>query len=338
MLAGVDLSSDAIQREALKRQQGAARFRLKKPIGRTSFRWLSDLTQGIDLSGCDLTGSRFDGGKAWRANFTGATLKRVSFVNCDLGDSLFATSRLSAVNLRGATAVRCDFSQAQIVTDVHLEQCNLAGASFVGAAVTGNLYLAGALLSGTRLSRNQVEGFVGEENDNDYANAVTAYAALKTNFRGQGLFEDASWAYLKERQMETKSLAPWRVKTEGNHVTRVGQRLKRTLRWAGSCLVGVVAGYGERPLRALGWVPVLVGLYATFYRATGSIAHTERPRHVAGWLGCFEHSLASFVTMNISSLAPRGTVGQFATNVEALTGVSLVALVMFALGRRITRS
>ena len=175
-----------------------------------------------------------------------------------------------------------------------------------------------------------------EQMERNYKDASAAYASLKTNFRGVGRFRDASWAYILERRMETKSLAPWRRFYQGTRLSRVVQGCGDWMRWLSGCVSGFVSGYGERPLRAFICVPVTVALYTVIFRSTESLRRTDGTS--ASLRSCFEHSLASFTTMSVSDVVPRSLTGQILTNLDALTGVSLVALVMFALGRRITRS
>lgn len=336
--AEADLSSDAIQRE-LQRQYGKQIFRLlRSAFGNSntvvSPLWASDLTQGINFSVRDLTASKFDDGKVWRSNFCKATLSAATFRGADLGYSLFTRANLSEADFSYATASMCSFRGTQI-SHSHFEHCSLAGADFSQASIK-SIYLSGAILDKTLISRSQIAGQIGEEIDKRYADAVTAYSALKTNFRSLGLFEDASWAYLRERRAETKSLAPWRRSYAVPLYARPVVWIGYGLRWLGSCLIGAVAGYGERPVRAFAWIPIIVMLYTAMFHFLGGLTNTAgRP---VGWISDFQDSLASFVTMGVASIVTHSGPTQVVTSIDALTGVSLVALVMFSLGKRITRS
>jgi len=211
MAVEVDLSSDAIQRELQRRYPSRTVAWLRHIFGSNasvSAPWASDLTQGINFSGRDLTASRFDDSKIWRSNFCRAKLNKAVFRGADLGYSLFTDADLAEADFSYTDAEKCSFRGAQL-TRSHFEHSTLDGADF-SKAVIQSVYLSGAVLDKTLLSRSQICGRIGEEIDKCYADAVTAYSALKTNFRSLGLFEDASWAYLGERRVETKSLAPWR--------------------------------------------------------------------------------------------------------------------------------
>jgi hypothetical protein len=135
--------------------------------------------------------------------------------------------------------------------------------------------------------------------------------------------------------METKALAPWRLAG----TVPLGRRAVALFRWLFGVLAGSIAGYGERPLRAFLWVPIIVLGYAILYWRLRNV--TSNGTAPAGFDACFRHSLASFVTMTDTvpaELGPLTSGGQMLTSIEAMTGVSLLALVMFSLGKRITRA
>jgi uncharacterized protein YjbI with pentapeptide repeats len=326
VLAGVDASGLDLSSDAIGREVGVwMRHRHVRPL------WHSDATGGINLAGWRLAGAHFDGGKVWRGDFERSDLSRASFRYCDAGVCRFADADLVETDFTGATLARANFRGSSLdrtrLCDADLRDADLTGATL------DHVYLAGVTLANTRLRRSQLSAGVGEELDGDYGSAVSAYAALKSNFRNLGLFEEASWAYMQERRMETKALAPWR--RDKSIVSRVACGL----RWLGGCLSGLVVGYGERPLRAVAFVPFFVAAYALLYWLLGDL--TVDGTTAAGLGACFRHSLASFVTLSTSgaqAVRPRSAGAQVWTSLEALTGVSLIALVMFSLGKRITRS
>jgi hypothetical protein len=84
---------------------------------------------------------------------------------------------------------------------------------------------------------------------------------------------------------------------------------------------------------------LVVTAYALLYWLLGDL--TVGGTAAAGFGACFRHSLASFVTLStagVGAVRPRSAGAQIWTSLEALTGVSLIALVMFSLGKRITGS
>jgi uncharacterized protein YjbI with pentapeptide repeats len=324
--AGLDLSSDAIEREV-------THFRSDDPDGDPPG-WYSERTSGVNFAGCELSGARLENSKVWRGDFTGAVLRDAHFEHADAGVCDFEWADVSGADLSGATLSRASFRHAKL-RDTRFTGADLRDADFTGATLE-RVRLAEAMLGSTRIKRTQITGQIAEERERDYAGATSAYAALKVNFRGLGHFEDASWAYMQERRMETKSLAPWRLEITG---VQPIERLTQALRWVGATMTGLIAGYGERPLRALLWVPAIVVAYALLYWRVGDL--TADGTNPAGFAPCLRHSLASFVTLSVAEtpkVYPLTSGGQVWTSIEAMTGISLLALVMFSLGKRITRS
>jgi len=317
----VDLSSDVIEREARPADKPA----------QTPPCWFSEVTGGINFADRRLNRVQFNHGKAWRGDFARSTLDSTSFRFCDAGLCRFTEAKLSEADFTGATLSRATFENASLrrtnFCDADLRDTNFVGATFE------HVYFAGAVISNARIERRAVAGAVAEPLDGDYLAAVTAYSALKVNFRSLGQFDDASWAYLQERRMETKSLAPWR-----RDVAPI-RRALLCLRWLGSCLSGLIAGYGERPLRAAAFIPAIIAIFGLFYWRLGDL--TVDGIHPASLGACLRESLASFVTLGTSGsheVRPRSAGAQIWTSLEAMGGVSLIALIMFSLGKRITRS
>ena len=100
-----------------------------------------------------------------------------------------------------------------------------------------------------------------------------AYLALKQNFESIGDYDAASWAYIKERQMEKKCSAPWRArrfygkeqlgdtnkrKLPAYHLQVWWFYVRHTARWLGDVLVEVLCGYGESIWLVLLWISVLL--------------------------------------------------------------------------------
>lgn len=327
----IDLSSDAIERDLEAFRQPK---RWRHHADRALPNWYSERTRGANFSGVSMPCAHFEHGKVWRADFSGANLRCGQLQYADLGVCDFDGADLTGADLTGATLSRASFRGATL-HGARFCKADLRDADFTDAHFS-RVYLAGVILGNTQISRGQLQGEVGEEREANYDDAISAYAALKANFRALGRFEDASWAYMEERRMETKALAPWRLKL--NRPAPI-QRAIHGLRWLGAALSGLLAGYGERPLRAVAWVPLIVLAYATVYWRLGDL--TTDGSHPASFGPCLRHSLASFVTLSVAgtpAVYPWTSSAQALTSVEAMTGVSLLALIMFSLGKRITRS
>jgi len=64
---------------------------------------------------------------------------------------------------------------------------------------------AGARLRNTNISREDVEGHIKQEKSEHYREARDIYMLLKNNFHTIGRYDDESWAFLQEKEMERKS-------------------------------------------------------------------------------------------------------------------------------------
>jgi Pentapeptide repeats (8 copies) len=319
LATGIDLSSDAIEIElnAFRAAHGADAV----PA------WYSHHTRGVNLAGKAMSRARLDDAKAWRADLRDAELADSVFAGAAVSD--FSGADLTRADLSAANLSRSDFRRATLA-ETNFKGTDLRDCDLRDAELTG-VHLSDAILGNTRISRNQIEGQIAEERAKDYAAAITAYAAVKVNFRGLGRFADASWAYIQERRMETNASAPWRLSGNVGVITW----LVASAKWLGGVLSGWLAGYGERPMRAFLWVPAIILAYTVLYWRVGDISENNK---VAGFGACLRHSLQSFVTMSTTTLGPRTAGGEVFTSIEAMTGISLLARVMFSLGKRITRT
>lgn len=103
-----------------------------------------------------------------------------------------------------------------------------------------------------------------------------------------------------------------------------------------SWLSDLLVGYGERPLRAALCSLVAIIFFMVIFWLSGGISSTDgEPVRL---LDYFQYSLATFSTVSFADLVPTNEFAKLATSVEALTGISFLALVMFSLGNRINRS
>lgn len=95
--------------------------------------------------------------------------------------------------------------------------------------------------------------------------------------------------------------------------------------------------YGESPLRVIAWAAVSAFiLFPLLYALFGGVDTTDGSP--VTWSEYLRLSLASFATIELPNIQAQGIPAQFLQTLEALTGISLLALLMFTLGNRISRS
>ena len=353
-LSGIDLSKEKIAEELEKAQE---RMLDEMPV------WYSRLTGGIDLfranlqdaylalanlQGGYLVGANLQEAKLWGANLQGADLEKsdlqgaylvsADLQGADLWGANLQDANLEFANLQDADLVGANLQGADLAStnlqdaylafanlqDASLSYSHLEGVDLFSAESLEGAYFYNAFLDGTRMRREQLGEAIGEEIEGRYYEAKEAYLGLKNNFAEIGSYDDALWAYRKERLMERKIL--WAKRSYG--------------RWFVSLAIDLASGYGLDPYRVLGSSGLIVALFAWAYWFVGGLGSREeemppRSRHPRDWLRCLNYSLAAFATMVYSSLEPRTSRTQTLSSVEAILGILMLALLMFVIGNRI---
>jgi len=239
-----------------KKREIVLRLIEEHPRGRLELPELEDGTYA-DLEGLDLSPEalkRCYGDRIAREDLPPPWWDR------DLGGA-----RLWKANLQGALLWKVQL-QGAILWHAQLQRANLEKAQLQGAelweAQLEGVYLYGAWLDRTRLRAEQLGGAIGEELEArgstvpeqwpaSFAEAGEGYLGLKRNFEGLGYYDDALWAYRKERRMD-KLAAKWK-----------GQRGKYWL----SELMEVTTDYATSPARSLLTLGVMYSFFATIYAA-----------------------------------------------------------------------
>lgn len=319
--------------------------------------WFSERTGGINLAGALLQNSNFSDASMWRGDYEGAEFDGAELVRADLGDSRLINASLRGSRLTGAILTRAKLDGADLslswLTHTDLSRTNLSVAKSLHGA-----RLKGASLQGSQISRTQLDGVVGEELDRDYAKASEAFLALKNGFLSQGRYDDASWAYQRERHNAGKAEAPWQCRrnfaaseidaTNPSRSSDVRFIARHTFRWLMNIASRVSCGYGERPVRTLLWIAPVVLVFGLLFWSTSALSVKDQScllsdgscsiRRSAGVYDALLYSGGAFVTIGFTGIEATTALGQFLTILEALIGVSILALVMFTIGNQIARA
>jgi uncharacterized protein YjbI with pentapeptide repeats len=289
---------------------------------------------------------------AWlqRANLRRAQLQGAVLMTAQLQGAHLMSAQLQGADLMGTQLQGAHLSDAQL-QGAHLTSAQLQGADLWGTQLQGaslmsaqlqhlDLYWVGSLdrarwfgadLDRTRIRRESLGKATGDEllahfekRTEAYHGAKEAYLLLKNNFNQIGRYEDASWAYVKEQQME-KMAYHWEWRSHGWKVWRAWGPFWRWLRnWA----YELATGYGERP-----WNPVIGGGLIILGFA-GAFCAT---RAIANFWDALVYSIATFATFNLADTGPTGRAADLASSVEALLGIAVLALVIFTLGNKMSR-
>jgi hypothetical protein len=275
-----------------------------------------------DLKGADVGGANLEWAYLFEADFEGAGLS---------GANLPRT-RLQGTNLRAA----------------HLQDANLSRADLREAKGIEGIYVYRTLLDHTRLTRDQLGEAIGEESNGEWLKAKEAYLALKNNFEQIGRYDDASWAYRKQRRMEKREV--WQKAKEALREREWEPFVSGTWKVCWNLVVQALCDYGESVGRVLGWMgfllfiagPLLFGLPGLLkWPEENYKAFFGRPvpwRYGYAYLQQFLYALDAFTTASFAELEPATAPTRVLSGLTALTGVFLTGLLGFVVGNRIQRS
>ena len=306
--------------------------------------------QTADLSGAQLQGADLSGAQPQGADLSGAQLQGAFLINAQLQGADLEDAQLQRAHLSGAQL------QGAVLIDAQLEGAHLEGAQLQRLDMYSVVSLVGAhwgraFLEYTRIDRRDMGQSIGDEDEAyrhgsagsedkwlkaaAYRDAGEAYLLLKNNFNQIGRYEDASWAYVKEQQVEkTAYYWEWRA---------LGWRARGSLwRWLRNWAYELATGYGERVYMPVLWAIVVVAVFAGIYAVAGNIASGDvgalqgEPTHNP--LIALVHSISAFATIGFNTLEPQGWGARLLTALEAMFGVGLFALFIFTLGNRMSRS
>ena len=320
-----------------------------------------------NLQGADLWKAKLGHADLWQVNLrhaylietdlTNANLREVNLESTDLKLTNFQYARLEFANLRGADLWSANLSSANlfgaILCSARLTGANLRGAllhtaDLRGADLTGadlrEASLYQARLDRTIIVKESLGTKIIEEMNGYFYRAKEVYLSLKNNFRSIGRNEDASWAHIKEQRMLRATLWPLRAKQyygEGlwGQKAFLSKRwwwfyLKHGFQWLCSLIFDLSCGYGELPWRTLICSACIVTIFALIFAMTGWIkVDSQRADLGASLL----FSLGAFTTLGLEGFKVACWGAQLLAALEAIIGVSLLALFMFALGNRLSR-
>lgn len=323
--------------------------------------------RGANLEGAFLGGANLEGANLGYAHLEAANLRYANLEGANLGAGDLEGAVLTRANLQGAYLGAANLQEAYVV-GTNLKGANVSGANLKGACLS-HAHLAGAdlaaadlsridfrdvesikavwlwraLLDHTQLARDQLGGAIAEELDGNWPKAKESYLALKTNFEQIGRYDDASWAYRKERRMEKREA--WQKAKEAFRKHHWRAAAGNGLKAASDQLVELVCDYGEGIWRVIGSLLVLWLALAVLYgaiwgvwgpwqkTATGQIRYvTRNPVDLLLFsIGVTSRMPAGLEARSV--LAMRVLMA-----IEAVLGTVLAGLLGFVLGNRIRRS
>jgi uncharacterized protein YjbI with pentapeptide repeats len=330
--------------------------------------------EGLDLSYCefvDVDLSNINFGGDWNVgtlgtNFEGSRFRHSNLEACNLDltsfqNALVEITNLNKASLRAANCTNTNFRKSSF-RYTNLYRSQLAGADFFETNLElADLYKAknikDALLDKSNFGNKilqetnaRLEEYLAVHNlgNNEqviaqrFRHASEIYLDLKNAFTQQGRYQDARWAYLKERRTLRSAINPLRVRK--SFYNELDQRirvwnwkwwwfyLRFTTKWILSWMEDFSCGYGELPPRAIVLSFVIILIFPIIYQQFGGVVGAST------WLDYFNYSLGTFTTIGFNTFQATTSTSQTLTSMEAMMGISMLALLMYTLGNRISRS
>ncbi len=144
-----------------------------------------------------------------------------------------------------------------------------------------------ALLKNTKFGRDQIENHILQEKYKNFTQAKKVFLLLKNNFHSIGQYEDESWAFKKEKDMErlSYSIESFSKNVESEEKKSKGKvpkekkskvilyfnwlKTKNFRKWLWSCFCNIIYGYGERPQNVLFSAIFIIILFSVFFSLLG---------------------------------------------------------------------
>ena len=307
-----------------------------------------------------LTNARLDRCQLKGASFIHTDLSGVSFFGSNLQDAIIGVANCTDTSFRKANLKNVNFHAARLINADFLES-DLRWADFHTAYIA-DIDLTRATV-GDKLLFDDEEKYmeflekhiIEEETVNEFfakrfLASRQARLLLKNAYLNKGQYDEASEAYIKERQAEKRTHWPSNraicsYPKEYESISKSGsKRLWQLSRfhighftsYIVDSIIEYTCGYGEKPLRSLWWALFTVIGFSILYRVSGTVVTVNNIPMT--WVDYLNYSLGAFTTMSYENFTTVNSFGQALTSLEALSGISLLALLMFALGNRISRS
>jgi uncharacterized protein YjbI with pentapeptide repeats len=298
---------------------------------------LADL-QGADLSGADLQEAYLIG-----ANLRGSHQREANLQDARLLKTNLQDACLPDANLQGADLLLADLQRA------NLQGANLIGLDLRNAYKFEGIYLYNATMGGLLLPREKLGRGLGEEISGMWEEAQEAYLLIKNLWTQQGRYDDAAWAYRKERRMEKKAALKRAV--EDRQIKAWRDAIRNYVRVASDWAQELICDYGESVWRVLAWIAAVWVSFAILYGAFALVwgpwqevvlsdGNMERTRATT-------QSVIQLLAYSLGTMTGAEAVGleafpcltmQILPPVQSFLGIGLVGLLGFVLGNRIRRS
>ena len=148
-------------------------------------------------------------------------------------------------------------------------------------------------LRNTNIKQKDLEGHIIQENEGDFIQTKEIYLLIKNNFHSIGRYDDESWAFTKERDMERMSksfyslLSKYKkyslfktILKKSNLLKRVILKLKifrkwlfskKAIEWLNLSISDYIYQYGENPWRVIRFALIVIFSFALILNLSGIV-------------------------------------------------------------------
>jgi len=230
----------------------------------------------------------------------------------------------------------------------------------------GLINFTGALLKNTKIKKGQIENHILQEEKKEFSEAQEIYLLLKNNFHGIGQYEDESWAFTKERDMErlSQSFPYYKVdlkyKSKKENFLPILKWIRKGnfKKWIISTFSNMIYGYGEKPWNVIFSAGILIFIFALLfsligignpeiielkgtgiYQNSGNIVDLAskgflKNNVIRNFPDCLYFSLITFTTLGYGDFRPLEGWGRILAGSEAFIGAFMMALFVYTFARR----
>lgn len=205
--------------------------------------------------------------------------------------------------------------------------------------------LIDTLLRNTKIKKDQIKSHILQEKEKKFSEAKEIYLFLKNNFHSIGRYDDESWAFKKEKDMERFA-----------HY-KDGRYLKGVI----FSFFNFLYGYGEEPLKVLRFAAIVVLFFSFLYFNYGISVFIPETRNIQYdffkniWLGIgniellssiiknfpwkdylnsLYFSLTTFATLAFGNIGPLTITSKIIAGIESFFGPFTIALFVYTFARR----
>jgi hypothetical protein len=198
----------------------------------------------------------------------------------NLSGAIMVQASLAGANLAGAQLSGADMREAVMDATTRVQRVIFSRTTRLRDVVWNGVPLTQVTWVSRLGDEREIKEAVTRQDRVDiYHDIARAYRGLSLALRSQGLLISASNYRLREQVLERKATF-WE---------------RKLLSWVFSWLLNLVAGYGERPIRAFfAYVAVLIGFAATFFVLGSGVLGLDTHDALSSPLAALVFSVTSF--------------------------------------------